>query len=72
MEKSDWKLIKEALQEKMIRSNTESVDAQIAIILSEIEGKLVDKPKNNVFSREECVFVYCPHPELCKDKCVNY
>ena len=24
-----------------------------------------------VFSRPECVFEYCPHPKMCKDKCLN-
>lgn len=27
--------------------------------------------KNKVFFREECVFKYCPTPELCKDKCTQ-
>jgi hypothetical protein len=41
MKINDWKLIKEALQEKLINSNSESVDAHISIVLSEIEGMIV-------------------------------
>jgi hypothetical protein len=35
--------------------------------------KVAARPKDasKVFFREECIFEYCPHPELCKDKCVN-
>lgn len=25
-----------------------------------------------VFSRPECVFNYCPHPQACKDACINH
>ena len=25
----------------------------------------------DVFSRDECVFMYCPHPEHCQDKCIQ-
>jgi len=25
--------------------------------------------RHKVFSRPECVYQYCPHPEICKDKC---
>lgn len=42
---SDLKLIKRILQEKLATSNDESMDAHIAIILSEIEGKLVTQPR---------------------------
>lgn len=27
--------------------------------------------KTNVFKRDECIFQYCPHPDLCKDNCQN-
>jgi len=37
-----------------------------------IEG-IKEAAKGEVYSREECVFVYCPSPDQCKqhDKCVN-
>ncbi len=33
--------------------------------------KVAKKEQIEVFSRDECVFNYCPHPELCKDKCIT-
>jgi len=29
------------------------------------------EPQGNVFKRDECIFQYCPHPDLCKDNCQN-
>jgi hypothetical protein len=40
MTTSDWEVIKDALQYKMMSSNSESLDSQIAIMLGEIEGIL--------------------------------
>ena len=31
--------------------------------------ELSAEDKIEVFSRDECIFHYCPHPELCKDEC---
>ena len=31
--------------------------------------ELSEEDKIEVFSRDECIFKYCPHPELCKDEC---
>jgi len=72
MHKSELKLIKEALQEKLMRSTDEAKDSEIAMLLSKIEGKLVE-PAYEVYSREECVFHYCPTEKLCKEKnkCIN-
>jgi hypothetical protein len=36
--------------------------------------EVVEEPKLTVFRREECIFAYCPHPDLCSDEaggCVN-
>ena len=41
--KSDWKLIKAILQDALLTSSSESQDAQVAIILSNIEGILAAK-----------------------------
>lgn len=27
--------------------------------------------RHAVFSRAECVFNYCPHPDLCRDACIT-
>jgi len=32
-------------------------------------NELSEEDKIEVFSRDECIFKYCPHPELCKDEC---
>jgi len=36
--------------------------------------EVVEEPKITVFRRDECIFKYCPHPDLCSDEavgCVN-
>ena len=66
----DYEFLKKVLQERLINSTSESEDAHTAILLGEIEGEIVRlKTPNNVFSRDECVFDYCPTPELCQNKC---
>lgn len=32
---------------------------------------MIEPKPTKVFSREECCFHYCPHPELCKENCLN-
>lgn len=68
LNKQDWELIKTALQEKMVQSTDEAVDAQIAIVLASVEGRIADlsKPKADVYSRPECIFTYCPNESECK------
>lgn len=40
----------------------------------EISDILKEQPqrKTEVFSRPECIYQYCKHPELCKDKCIYH
>ena len=42
MKLSDYKFLKKVLQERLINSNSESEDAQTAIILGDIEGKIAE------------------------------
>ena len=37
----------------------------------EIMNEECDRKEGSVFTRHECIFNYCPHPELCKDECKN-
>ena len=37
--------------------------------LKKLTRPTVSEEEINVFSREECIFNYCPHPEKCKDEC---
>lgn len=30
-----------------------------------------EEPQVEVYSHPECIFTYCPHPELCKPGCFN-
>jgi Ca2+-binding EF-hand superfamily protein len=40
-------------------------------LLNEEAKREVSADEAGLFSRHDCVFQYCPHPELCKDKCIN-
>lgn len=45
-------------------------EGNAAIAMLKVHDDLGTK-KNEVFSRDECVFHYCPHPEKCQDKCIT-
>ena len=38
---------------------------------SEIPESEKLKPQVNIFSREECIFNYCPNPNVCQNNCIN-
>lgn len=45
-----------------------NVSEVVELINEEFERK--DKHQaTGVFARDECIYNYCPHPELCKDVC---
>lgn len=37
-----------------------------SIITVQVED--IPEPKIEVFSKAECIFQYCPHPDICRDK----
>jgi hypothetical protein len=46
-----------------------NVSEIVELLNEEYERK--DEVIPSVFIRHECIFKYCPHPELCKDECKN-
>ena len=62
----------EKFREKILNKPNEIERLKIAgaFIAAAIERlQFLEEKKVEVFSRPECVFKYCPTPELCKDKC---
>jgi hypothetical protein len=51
-----------------------SVDhyVKVAERLRSLDQRIIppgDLETSHVFSRPECIFAYCPHPERCEEKC---
>lgn len=70
----EWKIIKDALREKMMQSTDEDTDIKIAVILPKVEKEIfkLSQPKTEVFSLPECIFSYCPSQKWCKENgCQN-
>ena len=64
--------IKEAFMHDVLRQYTKeeiSFSRMVELLNEEAERQLRPEKSPNVFSRPECVYHYCPTPELCKEKC---
>lgn len=45
-------------------------ERQIGVIEDYLKKKLSLFKKDTVFKRDECIFRYCPHQDVCSDGCV--
>ena len=69
MAKLTVSFVRKALQDY---DNSEISLSRFVEKLNEESKRELTAKEAGIFHREECVFKYCPTPELCKDKCVNF
>jgi hypothetical protein len=65
--------IKEAFVKEVLKQHSlEQISfGRMVELINEEAERRPTADELGIFNRKECPFQYCPHPELCQEKCCN-